>query len=138
MANSSLNTTNAIRQQVYGQIVQKTLDDDYLADGFMRDISGDFSQGDTYNMPTVGDLVARTYDPAAAESQEVEFDALDTGRITLTINKYDGVAWYETKKLKEDDPELVSLVLAVGGNPLPDTWEIELTEDALGGVDAWT
>ncbi|HAF94497.1 MAG: hypothetical protein A2X34_06435 [Elusimicrobia bacterium GWC2_51_8] len=42
------------------------------------------------------------------------------------------------KKLKEDDPELVSSVLAVGGNPLPDTWEIKLKEDALGGVDLWT
>ena len=42
------------------------------------------------------------------------------------------------KKLKEDDPELVSSVLAVGGNPLPDTWEIELQEEELGGVDAWT
>jgi hypothetical protein len=69
----------------------------------MRDITGDFPQGDTYNMPTVGDLVARTYNPDAAESQEVEFDSLDTGRITLTINKYDSVAWYETKKLKEDE-----------------------------------
>ena len=103
MANTSLNTTNAIRQQVYGEMVQTTLDDDYLADGFMRDITGDFPQGDTYNMPTVGDLVARTYNPDAAESQEVEFDSLDTGRITLTINKYDSVAWYETKKLKEDE-----------------------------------
>jgi hypothetical protein len=42
------------------------------------------------------------------------------------------------KKLKEDDPELVSSVLAIGGNPLPDTWEIELREDAIGGIDAWT
>ncbi|HAH31292.1 MAG TPA: hypothetical protein DCL44_03145 [Elusimicrobia bacterium] len=41
------------------------------------------------------------------------------------------------KKLKEDDPELVPSVLAVGGNPLPDTWEIELREEELGGVDAW-
>ena len=42
------------------------------------------------------------------------------------------------KMLKDDDPELVSSVLAVGGNPLPDTWEIKLKEEAIGGVDLWT
>ena len=42
------------------------------------------------------------------------------------------------KKLKDDDPELVSSALAVGGNPLPDTWEIKLKEETLGGVDLWT
>jgi len=42
------------------------------------------------------------------------------------------------KKLREADPELVAAVLSVGGNPLPDTWEIELEENAIGGADAWT
>lgn len=101
MANTSRNTTAAIRQQVYGSLLQKTLDDGYLPDGFMFDIT-EFSDGDTYNMPTVGDLSARSYDQSVVEDQEIQSDALDTGRITLSITNYDGVSWYETRKLSED------------------------------------
>ena len=102
MANTSLNTVAAIRQSVYSTIVQETLQDDFLPEGFMFDVTGELTNGDTLNMPTVGDLVSRTQDTDAVEEADVEFDALDTGRITLAINKYDSTAWYSTKKLEED------------------------------------
>ncbi len=101
MANTSLNTTNLIRQQVYSDYLQKTLDDNFLPEGLTKDMS-EFVDGDTLNVPTLGDMVAREYDPAVVEEQMVEADALDTGRITLTITDYPGVAWFETRKLAED------------------------------------
>lgn len=42
--NTSLNTLAAIRQSVYSEYIQKTLDGSFLPDGFMRDVS-DFTDG---------------------------------------------------------------------------------------------
>ncbi len=41
-------------------------------------------------------------------------------------------------RLKADEPELVASVLPPGANPMPDTWEVELADDALGDINAWT
>lgn len=101
MANTSVNTTALIRQQLYSALLQKSLDDGFLPEGLTRDMS-EFMDGDTLNVPTLGDLQAHSFVPDVAEEQMVQADALDTGRITLTITDYDGVAWYETRKLFED------------------------------------
>lgn len=101
MANTSLNTTNLIRQSVYSGYLQKALDDGFLPEGLTRDMS-EFVDGDTLYVPTIGDAIARKYSPSAVEEQMVEADALDTGRIQLSITEYLGSAWYLTEKLKED------------------------------------
>lgn len=101
MANKTTNTTPAIRQQIYGQIVQETLKSEFFGMDPLFDIS-EFVDGDTYNMPTVGQMGARTANVGTVEDEDVVFDALDTGRITLSVDTYDHVAWYETKKLQED------------------------------------
>lgn len=101
MANTSLNTTNLIRQSIYSEYLQKTLDDDFLPEGLTRDMS-EFLDGDTLFVPTIGDAITRKYAPSAVEEQTVEADAADTGRIQLSITEYAGSAWYLTEKLKED------------------------------------
>ena len=41
-------------------------------------------------------------------------------------------------RLKAEEPELVASVLPPGSNPMPDTWEILISEDFLGDMNAWT
>ena len=41
------------------------------------------------------------------------------------------------RKLREEDPDLVSAVMNMGANPLPDTFEISLQESALGNLSSW-
>jgi hypothetical protein len=41
-------------------------------------------------------------------------------------------------RLKAEEPELVASVLSPGSNPMPDTWEVAIGEDALGDMNAWT
>lgn len=101
MANKTTNTTPAIRQQIYGQLVQETLKSEFFGMDPLFEIS-EFVDGDTYNMPTVGQMGARTATVGTVEDEDVIFDALDTGRVTLTVDTYDHIAWYETKKLQED------------------------------------
>jgi hypothetical protein len=41
-------------------------------------------------------------------------------------------------RLTTEEPELVASVLPPGSNPMPDTWEVVMAEDALGDMNAWT
>lgn len=41
-------------------------------------------------------------------------------------------------RLKTEEPELVASVLPPGSNPMPDTWEVLMREEALGDLNAWT
>jgi hypothetical protein len=41
-------------------------------------------------------------------------------------------------RLKAEEPELVASVLPPGSNPMPDTWEVTIGEEALGDINAWT
>ena len=41
------------------------------------------------------------------------------------------------RMLREEDPDLVGAVMNMGGNPLPDTFEILLEESALGDLNSW-
>jgi len=41
-------------------------------------------------------------------------------------------------RLKAEEPELVASVLSSGANPMPDTWEVSIDEEALGDMNAWT
>lgn len=41
-------------------------------------------------------------------------------------------------RLKAEEPELVASVLPPGSNPMPDTWEVIMREEALGDLNAWT
>jgi hypothetical protein len=41
-------------------------------------------------------------------------------------------------RLKAEEPELVASVLSPGSNPMPDTWEVAIGEEALGDMNAWT
>lgn len=41
-------------------------------------------------------------------------------------------------RLKAEEPELVAAVLPPGSNPMPDTWEVIMKEEALGDLNGWT
>lgn len=41
------------------------------------------------------------------------------------------------RRLREEDPDLVGTVMNMGGNPLPDTFEVSLEESALGDLRSW-
>lgn len=41
------------------------------------------------------------------------------------------------KRLKEEAPDMVGAVMDIGSNPMPDTFEVELGEAALGNLNSW-
>jgi hypothetical protein len=102
--NVTANQAPLIKAQVYSEFMLELITDGFLPDGLHRDVS-DFQDGDTLNIPVMGDTVLREY----VEDTGVEFDAIDTGVVTLTITEYPAAGTYVTDKLKQDAYKAASL-----------------------------
>lgn len=95
--NTTQNTSAVIKGQVYSDIILETLQDGFLPDSLMRDVT-DFGNGETLFIPTVGETVIHDY----VEDQPVKYDPVDTGQVTLRITDYKQAGTYVTDKLKQD------------------------------------
>ena len=102
------NQTPLIKAQVYSEIMLEQLVAGFLPDVMYRDVS-DFGDGDTLNIPTLGETVIRDY----TEDTDVVFDAIDSGSVTLTITDYVSGASYITDKLKDDAYKAAQLEAAI-------------------------
>ena len=65
-------------------------------------------------------------------AMEERLKALPGTKSVVFVSKADRL-----KKLKEEDPDLVGTVMNMVVNPLPDTFEAELNEAALGDLNSW-
>jgi hypothetical protein len=98
MAGNTTQNTPAIRRaEVYSSLILDEIKDGFLPTGLHRDVS-DFGDGDTLFITTFGEVVLRDL----TEDQDTPIDAIDTGRITLTITEHKGAGAYLTDELKED------------------------------------
>ena len=68
-----------------------------------------------------------------SEAVGAALSALKGSEQVVFVSRQDRLA-----RLKADEPELVSSVLPPGSNPMPDTWEITIAEEALGDMNSWT
>lgn len=108
MSNVTANQAPLIKAQVFSEFMLEHIADGFLPDGLHRDVS-DFGDGDTLYIPVMGETVLRDY----TEDTGVEFDAIDTGQITLTISEYVSAASYITDKLKQDGYKAAALEQAI-------------------------
>lgn len=104
MAQDTSNTTAFIEAQQYDQFIVDNLDDGMLPDGMTRDVSN-FGSGTTLNVKTVGAVTLQD----ASEGVPLTYNAIDTGNITLAINKYEGDAWAVSDELREDGSQIDTL-----------------------------
>jgi len=68
-----------------------------------------------------------------AEAIGAALSALSGTEEAVFLSRKDRLA-----RLKGEEPELVASVLPPGSNPMPDTWEVIMKEDALGDMNSWT
>lgn len=98
MAGNTTSNTSAIRRaEVYSQMILDEIKEGFLPEGLHRDVS-DFGDGDTLYIPTFGEVVLRDI----SEDQDTPIDAIDTGRISLTVTEHKGAGSYLTDKVRED------------------------------------
>lgn len=94
---SSYNTTNLKRTQLWSNQLKDILEDDLIGMRWVSMIT-DFPDGDTINIPSVGQMEAMDYE----EGQAIRYTALDTGNFQFTISKYKQSATYVNKKFMQD------------------------------------
>jgi hypothetical protein len=77
--------------------LKEVLEDELFAMRYV-DMVQDFPDGDTLNIPSIGQAEVLDFD----EGQAVRYTAMDTGNFTFSINKYKSSATYITEKMKQD------------------------------------
>ena len=103
----SQNTGNArafIEAEQYSAFILRNLHDGMLPGSFYRNVT-DFGSGTTLNIKTIGTVTIQD----GAEEVAFEYQPIESGTITMTINEYTGDAWYVTDELREDGTQVEAL-----------------------------
>jgi hypothetical protein len=86
-----------VRANLWSNQLKEVLLDELMGTKYV-DMITDFPDGDTLNIPSIGQAEVMDY----AEGQGVKYTGMDTGNFTFTINKYKSSATYITEKMKQD------------------------------------
>jgi hypothetical protein len=97
MSHTTANTAQLRRANLWSSQLKDVVHDELMAQSWVNWMS-DFPDGDTFNIPSIGELPVRDY----VENSGVVYDALDTGNFTFVINQYLSSATYITEKAKQD------------------------------------
>lgn len=101
----STNTRAFVESEQYSRFILMNLHDGLLPETMYRNVS-DFGSGDTLHIKTVGSVTLQE----AAEDTPLDYNPIETGEITMTINEYKGDAWYVTDDLREDGTDIDRLM----------------------------
>lgn len=94
---TTANMTQLTRANLWSSELKEILEDEMQAQKYVKLLDG-FPDGDTFNIPSIGDLQVDNYE----EDTDVLFRPMDTGNFTFTIDKYLSSATYITKKAQQD------------------------------------
>lgn len=94
---STQTNEHLIRSNLWSAQLKKALEDDLLGNRYVRFIT-DFPDGDTLNIPSIGQAEVLDY----VEGNPVKYTSMDTGNFTFSINKYKNSATWISNKMKQD------------------------------------
>ena len=97
MSHTTLNTAQLRRSNVWSSQLKDVVLDELNAQKWVRWMT-DFPDGDTFNIPSIGELPVRDYN----ENSPISVDALSTGNFTFSITEYVSSGTYITEKAKQD------------------------------------
>lgn len=86
-----------IRSNIWTGQLKEVFEADLMGTRYV-DMITDFPDGDTLNIPSLGQAEVLDY----AEGQQVKYTAMDTGNFTFSIDQYKSSATYITEKMKQD------------------------------------
>lgn len=106
MGFQSNNTDHLTRSNLWSTEIKDILDDELMAIKYVRMLQ-DFPDGDTFNIPSIGQAQVSDYE----EGQKVRYSSMDTGNFQFTIDTYLQGATFISNKYKQDSylsAELIS------------------------------
>lgn len=102
---SYANNEHLVRSQLWSNRLKEVLLDELFCTKYVDWIT-DFPDGDTLNIPSIGQAEVQDY----LENQQVRYTAMDTGNFTFTIDQYKSSATYITERMKQDSYYMSRLV----------------------------
>lgn len=127
-------TEHLKRSQLWSAQLKEVLEDELLGMRWV-DMISDFPDGDTLNIPSIGQAQALDY----AEGQAVKYNAFDTGNFQFTINEYKQVGTYIYNKYKQDSfymSKIVSSFVPKMTRAIMKSMEIDMLEVGPNGQTA--
>src|SRR5882672_917298 len=94
---SYANNEHLVRANLWSNRLKEPLLDELFCQKYV-DWLTDFPDGDTLNIPSIGQAEVQNY----AENQQVRYTAMDTGNFTFTIDQYKSSATFITERMKQD------------------------------------
>lgn len=94
---STSTTDHLIRSQLWSSDLKKVLEDELFATRYV-DWLTEFTDGDTINIPSIGQAEVLDYE----EGEAIRYTAFDTGNFQFTITDYVSSATWVTNKMKQD------------------------------------
>lgn len=102
---ATYNDDHLIRSQVWSTQLKEVLEADLMAMKYV-DMITDFPDGDTINIPSIGQAEQMDY----VEGNPVQYTAMDTGNFQFSITDYKQSGTFITNKMKQDTFYLDRLV----------------------------
>ena len=94
---STGSTDYLIRGNLWSSDLKEMFQDELMANKYVDWLSN-FPDGDTFNIPSIGQAEVMDY----AEGQAIRYTAMDTGNFTFSITEYKSSATYIYDKFKQD------------------------------------
>lgn len=131
---STNNNVHLIRSNLWSNKLKEVLLDDLIAMKYV-DMITDFPDGDTINIPSIGQAETQDY----VEDQAVQYSSMDTGNFTFTIDQYKSAGTYITEKMKQDSfymNRLVSSFVPKQARALAKAMEVKILDVPASGQTA--
>lgn len=94
---STQGNQHLIRSQLWTAQLKQIALDELMGTRYVRMIT-DFPDGDTLNIPSIGQAVIADY----VEGNQITYNSIDTGNFTFTIDKYKSSGTWITEKMRQD------------------------------------
>lgn len=132
---STQNTEYLIRSNLWSNQLKDIFEDELVGATKWVDWVTDFPDGDTINIPSVGQAEVRDYE----EGQAIRYTAMDTGNFTFSINEYKSSATYVYDKMKQDSfymSRIESMFVPKQARAIAKAMEVDLLERGPDGQTA--
>lgn len=91
------NNEHLIRAELWSTQLKELFQEELYTTKYLRMLDG-FPDGDTFTIPSIGDMLAQDYE----EGQAVKYTAMDTGEFQFQITEYVQAGTFITNKMKQD------------------------------------
>jgi hypothetical protein len=102
---STQNNDHLIRSNLWSSQLKEVLEDELIGTRYV-DMITDFPDGDTINIPSIGQAEVKDY----VEGTAIQYNSMDTGNFTFSVDQYKSSATYITEKMKQDSFYMSRLV----------------------------